>query len=440
MSSSLSVSAAPPEPAPEDAAPVAPTVSAQPVTPPPAAPGAPVLDRVLPCGLRVLVAQDDSLPVAAVVLAVERGSEDDPSELPGLHHALAYQLLQGNRTMPPGGIQSMVQDGGGIAYLATGPAQIRFESLVPVSLLADVIEAEAERFIAPTVTEALWKESLSAARRDIPRKRLAPRVALAAAHGVRGLDHDGRAVPPALGELEVRAVQTRLDALTRYEQATLVVVAPTERETTMATIEAAFADHPARPRSVAKRVVAPTATVVKSKGAKGNTFVWALPGTPAARLWGEAWCEALSRQRRAKSEPKTSQVRCAFEDDPRRPAVTVRVRAPEDPAGLLAARFERLADGGRLLQAQRRRMERRNDTELARPLSLARRLSAADPHAAPEVPATRTLSGAVALDASPPALADLLPLEAAVRVVADGPGPRSRTAPQAPAKTAEDER
>src|SRR5690349_24486784 len=61
-----------------------------------------VIDVVLPCGLRVIAARDASLPVAAVVLAVEVGTRDDPEKLPGLVHALAYQLQQGNRELGPG--------------------------------------------------------------------------------------------------------------------------------------------------------------------------------------------------------------------------------------------------------------------------------------------------------------------------------------------------
>jgi hypothetical protein len=84
-------SAAPESPAADDASTVTRT--------PPDAPieGAAAIDAVLPCGVRVIVAEDDTLPVAAVVLAVETGPEDDPSDRPGLVHALAFHLLQGNR-------------------------------------------------------------------------------------------------------------------------------------------------------------------------------------------------------------------------------------------------------------------------------------------------------------------------------------------------------
>ena len=407
-----------------DAPPIATEIEA-----PAVAEGRAVLDRVLPCGTRVLVARDDSLPVASVVLALEHGSEDDPADLPGLQHALAYQLLMGNRSTAPGAIQAMVQDAGGIAFLATGPAQTRFESLIPVTLLDEVVLAEAQRFRAPTVTESLWKEALVSAKRDVPLRRTTPWSATAVAHGAPGLAHRPRAVAPQLAELDVPTIEAELARRARYEQSTLVVVAPLPLEDTMAKIEAAFADLPARDRAVPPRVPSPSGTTAPQPKATGNTFVWAIPGDPASRLWADAWCEAISRQRRAKDEPKPNQVRCAFDDDPRRPMLSIRIRTPDDPRALLETRLNTLAaQGQRLLRGPRRRLEQGLVAETATPLGLARRLAAspARPDDAPHRTTVEALTGLNAL-AEPLPLNALLPLDAAVRLVAPDAAP---TAPE----------
>lgn len=396
--------------------------------------GRPVLDRVLPCGTRVLVARDDSLPVASVVLALEHGSEDDPAGLPGLHHALAYQLLMGNRNTAPGGIQGMVQDSGGIAFLATGPAQIRFESLIPVTLLGDLIVAEAQRFRAPTVTESLWKEALVSAKRDVPLRRATPWKVSAAAHGAPGLDHRPRVVSPELSKLEVSAVRSELARRARYEHATLVVVAPLPLEDTMKQVEEAFSDLPERTRSVPERNVARSSATVERAKATGNTFVWAIPGDPASRLWADAWCEALGRQRRGKDEPKPNRVRCVFDDDPRRPALTVRVRTPSDPRALLDARLQRLATGkSRLIRGPRARLRQTLDAENGTPLGLARRLATA-PVGSTQGQSTTTveqLTGVDALDGPPMPIETLLDPAAMVHVVpASGPDSAEPAAPE----------
>ncbi|MBV1861094.1 MAG: hypothetical protein KUG77_21935 [Nannocystaceae bacterium] len=392
-----------------------------------------LLDRILPCGTRVLIARDDSLPVASVVLALEHGSEDDPDDLPGLHHALAYQLLMGNRDTAPGGIQSMVQDAGGIAFLATGPAQTRFESLIPITLLGEVIAAEAGRFRAPTVTESLWKETLISARRDTPHRRTASWHATAVAHGSAGLAHRPRVVPKGLGELDVASIEAALAQRARYEFATLVVVSPLPLEDTFAKVESAMRDLPERPRRVPARDVMPSGRVVEQPKAAGNTFVWAIPGEPAARLWADAWCETVSRQRRGKGEPKPNRVRCAFDDDPRRPTVTIRVRTPSDPSALLEARMQRLAGkGGRVLRGPRRRLQRMLASENSTPLGLARRLAAAATTSATAQDSIDVATGVTALQGSPPDVATVLPLDQAVRVVAPGTvTPASSTPPSA---------
>jgi len=391
-----------------------------------------VLDRVLPCGTRVLVARDDSLPVVSLVLALEMGSEDDPPELPGLHHALAYQLLMGNREAAPGAVQALVQDSGGIAFLATGPAQIRFESLAPVTLLDDLVAAEAQRLRAPSVTQSLWKETLVSAKRDASLRRTASWEAAAVAHGAPGLGHRPRVVAESLRELDIDAVADQLARRARYEHATLVVVAPLPIEDIMAKVVSAFGDLPQRTRTVPQRTSRPSATTAPQPKASGDTFVWAVPGDPGARLWADAWCEALSRQRRGSDEPKPNRVRCAFDDDPRRPMLTVRVRTPGDPRGLLQSRLARLGDESRLLRGPLRRLERDLTTETATPLGLARRLAASPAASAAGDSTVEALTGLDALSATPPASESLFDLGAAVRLV----DPESTQSPPAEAPEA----
>lgn len=433
------------QPAPAEPTPVAPTPvepatagvpdeavsdSPEPVEPQPEAPPAVVdvdlLDRVLPCGTRVLIARDDSLPVASVVLTLEHGSEDDPEDLPGLHHALAYQLLMGNRGTAPGAIQSMVQDAGGIAFLATGPGQTRFESLVPITLLDELIHAETRRFRAPTVTESLWKETLISARRDTARRRTASWPATALAHGAAGLAHPPRAVPDALGKLEVPRIEAELARRARYEFATLVVVSPLPLEDTFTKVQDAMDDLPERPRRVATRDIVPGERILEQAKATGNTFVWAVAGAPADRLWADAWCETVNRQRRGKSEPKPNRVRCAFDDDPRRPTLTIRVRTPDDPSALLEARVTRLTGKAeRVLRGPRRRLQQMLASENSTPLGLARRLAAAASASTAPQSTIEAATGVLALQGSAPDITTVFPMARAVRIVAPGSVPPS---------------
>jgi hypothetical protein len=361
-------------------------------------PGPQLHDGVLPCGLRVIVAHDESLPVAAVVLALETGTEDDPPTQPGLVHALAYHLLQGNRELRPAGAAALVHDQGGLAALAVGPAQVRFESLVPVSALPDVLWVESQRLRAPTVSAELWGSTLRWARRDKSRAWRAPRAAMAAAHGAPGLEHDGRLVAPGLAQMVPRAVGQALADRFRYELATLVVVSPHPPAELHAQIEALFADLPAQPRHLRDRsprwrtgpatqgspgdatgaaAAAPRALALA--GEKGTELVWPVAPDPASLLQATVWCKALNRQRRHEGEPSRVRVRCQLDEDPRRATLVVAATGVDDPVALVRARLERLAHGddAPLVERQRGAVLHEQTLALRTPLPLARALAGA---------------------------------------------------------------
>ncbi len=212
------------------------------------------LEVVLGCGLRLVVARDRTLPVAAVVLALESGPEDDPEEYPGLVHALAYHLLHGNRELRPGESIDTVHAGGGVSSLAMGLAQIRFESVLPASRLEEVLWIESQRLRAPTVSKALWKKTIGWAKSDPRRPGILSPAALAVVHGVPGLAHDGRRPGAELASITGAALAAQLRTRFTYAQATLVVVAPNEPREVVAMIEPLFADLPRAQRKVGRRL------------------------------------------------------------------------------------------------------------------------------------------------------------------------------------------
>jgi predicted Zn-dependent peptidase len=221
-----------------------------------------VVDAVLPCGLRVLTARDVSLPVASVILTIETGSEDDPPESPGLVHALAYQLLQGNRELRPGESIAVAQDAGGLQNLRTGVAQVRFESLVPVTRLDAMLWVESQRLHAPNTAATRWQQALGwAAADERGGSRLRPE-ALAYLHGATGLGHDGRAVGKPLATLTEAALANHLAGKFSYARATLVVVAPESPERLLELVRPLFAALPQTRRMAPLRRIGPRPAIV----------------------------------------------------------------------------------------------------------------------------------------------------------------------------------
>lgn len=398
--------------------------------PAPAGPAA--VDAVLDCGVRVIAAQDRTLPVAAVVLAIETGTEDDPKDRPGLVRALAFHLLQGNRELAPGGASAVVHDAGGLTSLAIGPAQIRFESLVPISRLSQVIDVEAQRLRAPTVTKELWADTLRWARRDSPRKWASHPKAIALAHRTPSLGTDGQADLTKLSPLEPSAIGQALAERMTYTRATLTVVAPADPAETFAAIEAAFENLPSAKRAVADRTVAvidqrTQPQPVTFDPASGELFLWPVAPTPAAIADASVWCRAINRQRRAELEPKRARVRCHLDLDPRRSTLTVRASGSDDPGALLEGRLTRLREDTdhALLQRQRETLAEAERMQLRSPLPLARRLSQSGP-APSNGPKWRALDALTGLDIlvqdADVAPSAVLPLGAAIQLVPGATG------------------
>ena len=254
-----SKSTAPQSAAPKSAAPKSAASQAPDVAPDQA------LEVVLECGLRLLVARDRTLPVASVVLAVESGPEDDPEEYPGLVHALAYYLLQGNRELRPGESIDTVHAGGGVASMAIGLSQVRYESIIPASRLEEVLWIESQRLRFPSIRETIWKKTIGWAAGDTRRPGILPPAALAAVHRTPGLGHDSRRPGSSMASLSDGALASQLRTRFNYARATLVVVAPNEPREVLAMVEPLFADLPGTQRKVMRRLPGARAVTADSQ-------------------------------------------------------------------------------------------------------------------------------------------------------------------------------
>ncbi|MFV8749311.1 hypothetical protein ACNOYE_02040 [Nannocystaceae bacterium ST9] len=376
-----------------------------------------VIDVVLPCGLRVITARDASLPVAAVVLAVEVGTRDDPDKLPGLIHVLAYHLQQGNRELGPGEAIATAHDVGGLAAMAVGPGQVRFESLLPASQLDAQLRVEALRLRAPNVNRSLWLKSISYARGDERERPLVPREVIAAAWRDPGLAHDGRSVDEALGDLLDQSIEAQLAKLFDYRAATLVVVGPEDPQKLLERVKPLFADLPARPRKTIAPALPAGSNEIPAEGPasvalarqKGDSLVWAVPGEPRARAWAQVLCGTINRQLAGPDEPAKAKLRCTYADDPRRPLLVVRALGfdpAQGPVPLIAKRLDRIAKAERepelaaLIENQRARIFADLEFDLRSPLELASYLSGASERRdamQPDVASTRLRSEVLGL-------------------------------------------
>ena len=315
--------------------------------------------------------------------------------------------------------------------MAIGPAQIRFESLVPVSLLDDMVRAESQRLRSPTVDEALWNESLGWARRDARRNRALAPEALAALHDAEGLARAGRSASPELRTITPPAVARALAERMSYTRATLVVVSPLDPAEVLERVHAHFGDLPSRSRQVDDRF-SPTRAQdgprrFEQPEANGSVVAWPVPPGTEELERARVLCRVLNRQRRDESEPARARVRCHLDEDPRRGALVVRVSGTDDALAIVGSRMRRIVEGedDRLLEQQARVVARALALELSTPLGLARRLATSDPRTK-QVRASRAdrplqqltgLRATADTSTQRAAIAERYPLEAALHIV-----------------------
>ena len=79
-------------------------------------PPSPLVSRVLPNGLEIIVVEDHSVPLVTVELAVKNGSYTEPPELNGLSHLYEHMFFQANRAVANREEYIMNIDSLGITY------------------------------------------------------------------------------------------------------------------------------------------------------------------------------------------------------------------------------------------------------------------------------------------------------------------------------------
>lgn len=243
------------------AAPLVPPQGVAPVTalppdqrqaPPP--PGAPLaadlpvpVERTLPNGLRVIVARTGALPLASVVLSVNRGAATDPEGLAGLSSMTASLMPEGTTTRSAVEIAAAVEAQGGTLSADAGYDQASV-SLTGLSttldqampILADVVrhpafdQAELDRLRGEEL------DALSVSLQDPA--TLANLVASRVTFGDGPYGHPVDGAPASLKRIDLDEVRAQYRRLFRPDNAVLVLTGDIEPEAAFALAEKAFGD------------------------------------------------------------------------------------------------------------------------------------------------------------------------------------------------------
>jgi zinc protease len=122
----------------------------------------PVREYTYPSGLRVVVEEDDTTPIAGAVLVVEAGSVDDPPGKSGLAHVVEHLLFRAPSPAGPSLWKTVPRLGASSFNAMTGLEQTTYYAFVPRAALDELVAVLSERMANPArgLDEALLAQEL----------------------------------------------------------------------------------------------------------------------------------------------------------------------------------------------------------------------------------------------------------------------------------------
>ncbi|MCK2213716.1 insulinase family protein [Actinomadura sp. ATCC 31491] len=198
-------------------------------------------------GLRVVIEEERSVPVAGVAVHYDVGFRAEAEHASGLAHLFEHLMFQGHF--------QQVERVGGICNASTRQDYTDFYTVVPSGSVAAVIALEAGRMRAPEITERAVRTQVSVIREEIlgktrrpyggfPWPRISPVLFRSFANA-----HDGYGDHAALQHVTVADCAEFFERHYGPGDAVLTVAGDVEPEEVLALVERAFGGIPGRPRA-----------------------------------------------------------------------------------------------------------------------------------------------------------------------------------------------
>ena len=146
-----------------------PAASAQPATAPVQVPSIPVTQFVLPNGLTVLLSENHSAPITAVVVWYHVGSRNERAGRSGFAHFFEHMMFTGSQHVPEGQHFKILESIGADLNGTTNNDRTLYYEVVPSNETETALWLESDRmgFLPPAMTE----ERLSAQRNIVQNER-----------------------------------------------------------------------------------------------------------------------------------------------------------------------------------------------------------------------------------------------------------------------------
>jgi zinc protease len=127
----------------------------------------PVYRTTLDNGLKVILVKNALAPVATVMMNYRVGSNQDPSGLSGMAHAMEHMMFRGSPDLSAGQLANIVAELGGNFNAMTQSTATQFFLTVPVSDLDIALRIEAIRMKGILSTDELWNPERGAIGQEV---------------------------------------------------------------------------------------------------------------------------------------------------------------------------------------------------------------------------------------------------------------------------------
>src|SRR5438270_13600462 len=114
-------------------------------------------DRTLANGLRVLLVEDHSTPLAAISVGYHVGGKDDPPGRSGFAHLFEHLMFKGTAHTPPETMDRLTEDVGGFNNAFTAEDATIFYEVIPSNYVETLLWAEADRLATLNVDERTFR-------------------------------------------------------------------------------------------------------------------------------------------------------------------------------------------------------------------------------------------------------------------------------------------
>ena len=187
----------------------------------------PVREYAFPSGLRVVIEQDDTTPIAGVVWIVEAGLFDDPPGKSHLAHTVEHLIASTSTNGRPSLWNLMRQVGTSESNAETGFEQTTYHAFVPLTSLDEVVGVLLARMADPTagIDDAMIDKELRIVAEEMRFRGDLSATAQAVAAIISPADPSARALAEHLqvGALTPADIRGFTDRTYRPERMTLVI-------------------------------------------------------------------------------------------------------------------------------------------------------------------------------------------------------------------------